>query len=209
MPNFPPCPYPRWVIGILLLNIGRVVLVLNETNADVCTSRYLDTLLYKVELNVHWNYTGLYTNTTIDMRRLSDAISRVLNALHTYELSDVSTGEFIDTLSLSHSLLAGETVNCCQHVEDLKAIGNSRYRNTYFPPCSHRVRQWCFTSLPVHVWGRSMELFHQSLQIGPSIFYSPPMHGKGTWWLTFHCFQTSEWIVLAMNENSLWWLVHL
>ena len=75
------------------------------------------------------------------MRRLSDAISRVLNALHTYELSDVSTGEFIDTLSLSHSLLAGETVNCCQHVEDLKAIGNSRYRNTYFHPCSHRVRQ--------------------------------------------------------------------
>ena len=43
--------------------------------------------------------------------------------LHTYELSDVSTAEFIDTWSLSHSLLAGETVNCCQHVEDLKAIG--------------------------------------------------------------------------------------
>ena len=49
--------------------------------------------------------------------------------LHTCELSDVSTGEFIDTWPLSHSLLAGETVNCCQHVEDLKAIGNSRYRN--------------------------------------------------------------------------------
>ena len=41
----------------------------------------------------------------------------------------MSTGEFIDTLSLSHSLLAGETVNCCQHIEDLKAIGNSQYRN--------------------------------------------------------------------------------
>ena len=41
----------------------------------------------------------------------------------------MSTGEFIDTLSLSHSLLARETVNCFQHVEDLKAIGNSRYRN--------------------------------------------------------------------------------
>ena len=55
--------------------------------------------------------------------------------LHTCELSDVSTGEFIDTLSLSHSLLAGETVNCCQHIEDLKAIGNSRYRNTILPLC--------------------------------------------------------------------------
>ena len=41
----------------------------------------------------------------------------------------MSTGEFIDTLFLSHSLLCGETVNCCQHVEDLKAIGNSRYHN--------------------------------------------------------------------------------
>ena len=51
-----------------------------------------------------------------------DGYSRVLDTLHTYELSDVSTGEFIDTWSLSHSLLAGETVNCCQHVEDLKAI---------------------------------------------------------------------------------------
>ena len=37
----------------------------------------------------------------------------------------VSIGKFIDTLSLSHSLLAGETVNCCQHVQDLKAIANS------------------------------------------------------------------------------------
>ena len=54
-----------------------------------------------------------------------DGHSRVLNMLHTYELSDVSTGEFIDTLSLSHSLLAGRTVNCWQHIEDLKAIGNS------------------------------------------------------------------------------------
>ena len=38
----------------------------------IYSSRDLDTLLYKVELNVHWNYTGLYTNITIDMRRLSD-----------------------------------------------------------------------------------------------------------------------------------------
>ena len=38
---------------------------------------------------------------------------------HTYELGIVSMEKFIDTLSLSHSLLAGETVNCCQHVEDL------------------------------------------------------------------------------------------
>ena len=49
--------------------------------------------------------------------------------LHTYELGIVSIGMFIDTLSASHLLLAGETVNCCQYVEDLKAIGNSRYRN--------------------------------------------------------------------------------
>ena len=61
-----------------------------------------------------------------------DGHSRFLNALHTYELSDVSTGEFIDTLSLSHPLLVGETVNCCQHIEDLKAIGNSRYRNKFY-----------------------------------------------------------------------------
>ena len=49
--------------------------------------------------------------------------------LHTYELGIVSMGKFIDTLSLSHSLLDGETVNCCQHIEDLKAIGNSQYHN--------------------------------------------------------------------------------
>ena len=34
------------------------------------------TLLYKLELNVHWIYTGLYTNATIDMRRLSDVFTR-------------------------------------------------------------------------------------------------------------------------------------
>ena len=43
-------------------------------------------------------------------------------------LGIVSMGKFIDTLSLSHSLFAGETVNCCQHV---KAIGNSRYHNSF------------------------------------------------------------------------------
>ena len=36
---------------------------------------------------------------------------------HTYELGNVSMGKFIDTLSLSHSLPAGETVNCCQHCQ--------------------------------------------------------------------------------------------
>ena len=35
---------------------------------------------------------------------------------------------------MSHSRLAVGTVNCCQHVEDPKAIGSSRYRNT--PLCS-------------------------------------------------------------------------
>ena len=56
-----------------MLNIGRVLLVLNETNTDVhmyisriYSSRDLDTLLYKVGLDVYWNYTGLYTNITID-----------------------------------------------------------------------------------------------------------------------------------------------
>ena len=32
--------------------------------------------------------------------------------LHTYELDIVSMEKFMDTLSLSHSLLAGETMNC-------------------------------------------------------------------------------------------------
>ena len=119
----------------------------------IYSNRDLDTLLYKVEVIWNGNHRSLYTNTTVDMIRLSDVFtrkkwqlllagivkaqrfdtwdghSRVLNVLHTYELCDVSTGEFIDTLSLSHSLLAGETVNCCQHIEDLKAIGNSRYCN--------------------------------------------------------------------------------
>ena len=60
-------------IAQLMLNIGCVVLVLNEMNTDVhmyisriYSSRYLGTLLYKVELNVHWIYTGLYTNATIE-----------------------------------------------------------------------------------------------------------------------------------------------
>ena len=38
--------------------------------------------------------------------------------LHTYEQGIVSVEEFIDTLLFSHSLLAGEIVNFCQHVED-------------------------------------------------------------------------------------------
>ena len=38
---------------------------------------------------------------------------------HTNELGIVSMEKFIDTLSLSHSLLAGETVNYCQHIMDL------------------------------------------------------------------------------------------
>ena len=38
-------------------------------------------------------------------------------------------GKFIDTVVDESFMRAAETVNCCQHVEDLKAIGNSRYRN--------------------------------------------------------------------------------
>ena len=33
---------------------------------------------------------------------------------------------------MSHSYFAGETVNCCQHIRDLKAIGNSLYCNRKF-----------------------------------------------------------------------------
>ena len=39
--------------------------------------------------------------------------------LYTYELGIVSIGKFIDTLSLSHSLPAGETVNYCQYIPNL------------------------------------------------------------------------------------------
>ena len=62
-----------------LLNIGYIS---DETN----TCMYVHfvefipvdvvTLLYKDEVNVHWVYTGLYTNATIDMRRLSDVNTR-------------------------------------------------------------------------------------------------------------------------------------
>ena len=47
--------------------------VSNETNEDVrmyiCriySSRYLDTLLHKVEDDEHWKYAGLYTLATKD-----------------------------------------------------------------------------------------------------------------------------------------------
>ena len=36
----------------------------------------------------------------------------------------MSIGDSIDLLLMSHLLHVGETVNCCKHVEDLKAIGN-------------------------------------------------------------------------------------
>ena len=42
--------------------------------------------------------------------------------LHIYELGIVSMGKFIDTLSLSHSLLAGETGNCCQHCQHVSTF---------------------------------------------------------------------------------------
>ena len=51
----------------------------------------------------------------------------------------MSTGEFIDALSLSHSLRSGETVNCCQRVEDFKAIGNSQYRNRHYIQYAARI----------------------------------------------------------------------
>ena len=62
----------------------------------------------------------------------------------------MSTGEFIDTWPLSHSWLAVGTVNCCQLIEDLKAIGNSRYHNISLSleklkfPESSTGTQWSF-----------------------------------------------------------------
>ena len=56
-----------------MLNIGRVVLVSNETNTDVhmyieefILVDILDTLLYKVEVIWNGNHSSLYTNATID-----------------------------------------------------------------------------------------------------------------------------------------------
>ena len=66
-----------------LLNIGCVVLVSNETNTDV--HMYIEefilvdviTLLYKLEVKIWIEIlTGLYTNATIDMSRLSDVFTR-------------------------------------------------------------------------------------------------------------------------------------
>ena len=58
------------LINYSLLDIGYVS---NETNTDVrmyiCriySSRDLDTLLHKVELDMHWKNAGLYTLTTKD-----------------------------------------------------------------------------------------------------------------------------------------------
>ena len=56
----------------MLLNIGCVVLVLNETNTDV--RMYIQefilvdvvTLLYKDEVIWHGNHSSLYTNATIE-----------------------------------------------------------------------------------------------------------------------------------------------
>ena len=45
---------------------------MKQTKMYVCTlkniysSRYLDTLLHKVEVNMHWKNTGLYTLATKD-----------------------------------------------------------------------------------------------------------------------------------------------
>ena len=41
----------------------------------------------------------------------------------------MSSGKFIDTVVNESFMLAGETVNCCQHSQNLKAIGNSQFHN--------------------------------------------------------------------------------
>ena len=41
----------------------------------------------------------------------------------------MSSGKFIDTVVDESFMLAGETVNSCQHSQNLKAIGNSQFHN--------------------------------------------------------------------------------
>ena len=60
-------------IGLIRMNILVLEVVSNETNmyvrmytCRIYSSRDLDTLLYKVELNRHWKNAGLYTLTTKD-----------------------------------------------------------------------------------------------------------------------------------------------
>ena len=62
-----------WSTNHCWMELERVVLVSNETNTDVhmytwriYSSRYLDTLLYKDELNMHWKCCSLYTLATIE-----------------------------------------------------------------------------------------------------------------------------------------------
>ena len=67
-----------------MLNIGYVS---NETNTDVrmytCriySSRDLDTLLHKVDLNMHWKNAGLYTLATKDLRYVRIALRSQLTS---------------------------------------------------------------------------------------------------------------------------------
>ena len=53
----------------------------------------------------------------------------VSSVIHTLLLADVSMGKLKDTVVHESFHQLEKTVNCCQHVQDLKAIGNSRYRN--------------------------------------------------------------------------------
>ena len=46
----------------------------------------------------------------------------------------MSVGKLIDTVVHESFKHAGETVECLQHVQDLKAIGNSQYQNTCTSP---------------------------------------------------------------------------
>ena len=49
--------------------------------------------------------------------------------IHTLFLADVSMGKLIDTVVYDSFNQLEKIVNCCQHVQDLKAVGNSRYHN--------------------------------------------------------------------------------
>ena len=50
--------------------------------------------------------------------------------IHTLLLANVSMGKLIDTVVHESFNQLDKTVNCYEHMNDLKAIGNSRYHNS-------------------------------------------------------------------------------
>ena len=124
-----------------------------ETNEDVCTlEEFISSMCNHIvvqiwnetELNVHGNYTGIYTSVWIDwrtheitlrchwincswirwelilagLRDLSawESQLRVLSAFHTLQLVTVSNGFPLTLLFTGKLLIALDTVNCLKHV---------------------------------------------------------------------------------------------